>query len=493
MNIKQLRLKILDLAIKGKLVPQDPNDEPASVLLERVRAEKEQLIKEGKIKRNKAKTPADKSHYGQLPDGWAFTRLDAICSLITDGTHQTPDYSNSGYTFLSSKNVTAGVIDWDNIMFIPQELHDTLYERLAPELGDILLAKNGTTGCAAIVDRDCIFDIYVSLALIRTFKNEISPEYLRYVIASDFVQKHFKKHLRGIGVPNLHLEYIRNAVIPICPLAEQRRIVAAIESAFTVIDEIERNKIDLQAAVAAAKSKILSLAICGKLVPQDPADEPASVLLERIRTEKETLVKASKIKRGKGDVTAAISRDNSYYEKLRFELPESWAWTTFESICVPTETKRPVGEKFSYIDIDAIDNKSHTVREIKTLLVSKAPSRAAREVAIGDTLFSMVRPYLENIAYISEGLDDCIASTGFYVCRPNHIAVAEKYLYHLLTSTYVIDGLNYFMRGDNSPSIRPNELLLFPIPLPPLNEQKRIVAQTELYYSQLNEIAGCLS
>ena len=149
-----------------------------------------------------------------MPDGWELVRLDTICSVITDGKHQTPTYSKSGYTFLSSKNVTSGKIDWDNVMFIPKVLHESSHSRLAPELGDILIAKNGTTGCAAIVDRGCVFDIYVSLALIRTFKSEICPEYLRHIIAADFVQEHFNENLRGIGVPNLHLEYIRIAVIP---------------------------------------------------------------------------------------------------------------------------------------------------------------------------------------------------------------------------------------------------------------------------------------
>ena len=234
--------KILSLAIRGKLVPQDPNDEPAAVLLERIRMEREQLIKEGKIKRNKSESAItrgdDNSYYDDLPNSWTIASLSEICSVLTDGTHQTPTYSEKGYIFLSSKNVTSGKIDWENVMYIPQELHNTLYSRIAPELGDILLAKNGTTGFAAIVDRECVFDIYVSLALIRTFKQEISPEYLRHIISSEKIQEHFKGHLKGIGVPNLHLEHIRSAVIPLPPLAEQHRIVTAIETAFEQLDNI---------------------------------------------------------------------------------------------------------------------------------------------------------------------------------------------------------------------------------------------------------------
>ena len=185
-TIQLTKSKILDLAIRGKLIPQNPDDEPASVLLDRVRAEKEELIKQGKIKRDKKESVIykgdDNSYYEkigdtvtcideelpfELPDGWAWARLQSICEPITDGTHKTPVYSDSGYIFLSSKNVTSGKIDWDNVMYIPEELHEELYSRLQPKKNDILLAKNGTTGVSAIVDRDCIFDIYVSLALIR--------------------------------------------------------------------------------------------------------------------------------------------------------------------------------------------------------------------------------------------------------------------------------------------------------------------------------------
>ena len=246
MDTKALRQKILDLAIRGKLVPQDPNDEPASVLLERIRAEKQQMVKDGKLKAKEIKNDTviflgdDNLHYEkfpdgtvkciedeipfELPEGWEWTRLQAICEPITDGTHKTPTYSDEGFIFLSSKNVTSGHIDWDNIMYIPESLHNELYARLAPQKNDILLAKNGTTGVAAIVDRDCIFDIYVSLALLRIIGYIISPEYLLSTIASSTIQNYFNSSLKGIGVPNLHLEHIRTTLIPVAPINEQYRM-----------------------------------------------------------------------------------------------------------------------------------------------------------------------------------------------------------------------------------------------------------------------------
>ncbi|MFR8214901.1 MAG: restriction endonuclease subunit S [Oscillospiraceae bacterium] len=261
--IQATKSKILDFAIRGKLVPQDPNDEPASVLLERIRAEKEELIKQGKIKRDKRESVIfkgeDNSYYEkvgsevrcideelpfEIPDNWEWARLQTVCMPITDGTHKTPTYSEEGYTFLSSKNVVNGVIDWENVMHIPENLHNELYSRLSPQKNDILLAKNGTTGVAAIVDRDCVFDIYVTLALIRTVTHDISPHYLLRIIQSPVTQDYFKGSLKGIGVPNLHLEQIRTALIPICPFSEQQRITAKIKALFDMLDGIENALIE---------------------------------------------------------------------------------------------------------------------------------------------------------------------------------------------------------------------------------------------------------
>ena len=252
--------RILDLAIKGKLVPQNPDDEPASVLLDRIRAEKEELIKQGKIKRDKKESVIfkgeDNSYYEtigsktiniddeipfDLPDGWEWCRLQTVCYPITDGTHKTPTYTDTGYTFLSAKNIATGKINWDNVMYIPKSLHDELYSRIAPQINDILLAKNGTTGVAAIVDRDCEFDIYVTLALLRVINEDISPLYLLKIIASPTIQDYFNSSLKGIGVPNLHLEHIRTTLILIPPIKEQKRIADKVSQLFSLLDSIAEN------------------------------------------------------------------------------------------------------------------------------------------------------------------------------------------------------------------------------------------------------------
>ena len=439
----------------------------------------------------------------ELPEGWEWTRLQAICEPITDGTHKTPTYSDEGFIFLSSKNVTSGHIDWDNIMYIPESLHNELYARLAPQKNDILLAKNGTTGVAAIVDRDCIFDIYVSLALLRIIGYIISPEYLLSTIASSTIQNYFNSSLKGIGVPNLHLEHIRTTLIPVAPINEQYRIATKLEQLLSFADNIESDKTDLQTTIQLAKSKILDLAIRGKLVPQNPDDEPASVLLERIRAEKEELIKQGKIKRDKKESVIFRGEDNSYYEKigdtvtcideeLPFELPDGWIWCRGSSCFLPMESRKPSGTYFKYIDIDSIDNKHQAIKKAKITETAKAPSRANRAVFDGSILFSLVRPYLKNIALVDSNNADSIVSTGFYIATSNGTFI-PKYLYILMISSYVVNGLNQFMKGDNSPSISKDNIEKWLYPVPPLAEQEKIADIVQKYIRILEDIEKSLS
>lgn len=173
-------------------------------------------------------------------------------------------------------------------------------------------------------------------------------------------------------------------------------------------------------------------------------------------------------------------------EEQPYEVPENWVWVYGQNIFMPMESRKPDGEDFYYIDIDAIDNKNQVVTEAKKIKTAQAPSRASRKLHTGDTVFSLVRPYLKNIAYIDVQLSDCIASTGFFVCTPN-AALNDKYLYRLMVSSYVVDGLNKHMKGDNSPSIRKDDIENYPFPLPPLSEQQRIVKRIEELFAKLDE------
>lgn len=181
-------------------------------------------------------------------------------------------------------------------------------------------------------------------------------------------------------------------------------------------------------------------------------------------------------------LAAALVRE----EDWPYQVPGNWVWTYGKVIFKPMSSKKPTGEQFEYIDIDAIDNQLKQVSQPKTIETSEAPSRARRELKTDDVLFSLVRPYLENIAYIDDSLEHCIASTGFFVCRPTEIIIG-KYLYYLMISEYAVKGLNAFMKGDNSPSIRKDDIEGFSYPLPPLAEQQRIVDRIERLFDQLDQ------
>ena len=240
------------------------------------------------------------------------------------------------------------------------------------------------------------------------------------------------------------------------------------------------------------RQKILDLAIRGQLVPQDSNDEPASVLLEKIRAEKQTLIEQKKIKKDKKSsyITCDLSPYRKYTEhfadgsskditdEIPFDIPENWAWCRGHEILNPMESQKPLGEKFGYLDIASIDNKNNKISEVKFIATSDAPSRASRKVKFGDTLFSMVRPYLRNIAFVEKEYSKCIASTGFYICSPNE-TLYSKFLFYLMLSEYVVEGVNKYMKGDNSPSINNENITNFLYPLPPLSEQRRIVEKIE--------------
>ena len=230
------------------------------------------------------------------------------------------------------------------------------------------------------------------------------------------------------------------------------------------------------------RQKILDLAIHGKLVPQDPNDEPASVLLEHIKAEKERLIKEGKIKKSK---KSAKTSDTPHYENVPFEIPSSWVWTTGNEIFSPLRSCIPQGDTFIYVDIDAIDNKVNIINNPKIMRTADAPSRATRYTKAGDVLFSMVRPYLRNIAIVPE--NGWIASTGFYVCSPSKLLLSQ-YCYYLMLSDYVVDGLNQYMKGDNSPSINNSHILSWLYPIPPLTEQQRIVKEIERWFASIDEI-----
>ena len=251
-----LKRSILQEAIQGKLVPQDPTDEPASVLLERIRAEKQKLIAEGKIKKDKHESVIfrrDNSHYEKLdrierciddeipfdiPDSWAYCRLGTILHKLTDGTHSRPKYVDSGIPFISVKDVSSGTLDFSNCKFITEEEHNELYKRCNPEYGDILLTKVGTTGIPVIVDTTDEFSVFVSVALLKFNQKLLHNEYLIHLINSPLVQRQAEENTRGVGNKNWVMRDISNTLIAIPPLAEQIRIVKKLKTVFAIYSNL---------------------------------------------------------------------------------------------------------------------------------------------------------------------------------------------------------------------------------------------------------------
>ncbi len=293
----------------------------------------------------------------------------------------------------------------------------------------------------------------------------ICAKYINHVLRSKYFVDYTIQCGYGVKMPRLSTTDAHNGLIPLPPINEQLRIVQAVEDFNSTINSIENDKRELQSFSSYLKNKILQIAISGKLVPQDPADEPAEELLRRINP-------------------SAVPADKSHYD-----LPKTWALARGKDLFLPMKSTSPKGFEFKYIDIDSIDNKKQLISAIKIIPTSNAPSRASRYTEIGNVLFSMVRPYLRNIAMVTES--DCIASTGFYVCRQRE-CLDSWYCYYLMTSQYVVDGLNQYMKGDNSPSINKGHIDDYLFPLPPLNEQKRIVAKVDELFAVIDHVQQSL-
>mgnify|MGYP002974692291 FL=1 len=373
--------------------------------------------------------------------------------------------SNDTYKVYEQKNA----IQKDNTLgsyFITKEKYDSLIG-FAIQPYDIIVSCAGTIGETYVLPQNSQEGIInQALMLIRLYSREIEQFYLLYF---DFILKEEAyKESKGTAIKNIPpFDVLKGFHIPLPPISEQQRILKEIEHWFSLIDIIERGKDDLQTTIKQAKSKILDLAIHGKLVPQDPNDEPASELLKRINPK------------------AEVTCDNGH----KWKLPQSWCWAKGRQIFLPMKSTKPHNDEFLYIDIDSIDNKRQIINKIKSIKTANAPSRASRYTQKGDVVFSMVRPYLRNIAKVS--VDGCIASTGFYVCSPIDDLNSE-YCYYLMISDYVVTGLNQFMKGDNSPSINKGDIDNWLFPLPPFSEQQRIVEKIEELFSVLDNIQNAL-
>ena len=361
MDTKALRQKILDLAIRGKLVPQDPSDEPASVLLERIREQKKQMVKEGKLKAKDIKNDTiifvgeDNLHYEkfadgtvkcieeeipfEVPEGWEWTRLGNLSSLIQYGLSNSAEAQGT-HRLLRITDIQDGKVNWKDVPFTTVENAENYLLRK----DDIVFARTGATVGKSFLVTELPFEsVYASyLIRIRLF-DCISPSYLYQFFNSYCYWEQITDKSVGVGQPNCNGTSLKELFIPLPPLHEQKRIVPAANALLKYASVIESERASLQEIINLAKSKILDLAIRGKLVPPDPNDEPASVLLERIRAEKEELIRQGKIKRDKKESFIFRGDDNSYYrykngkavcidDDLPYEVPNGWIWAILPEV-----------------------------------------------------------------------------------------------------------------------------------------------------------------
>lgn len=397
-----------------------------------------------------------------MPEGWCWTNVSDIAYSILYGVSESAK-SEGEYRLLRITDIQDNTVNWSTVPYTNYD-ESKVSDYLLKD-GDILFARTGATvGKSYLVKGINIKAIYASyLIRVQTFK-DVMPEYVKYFFESGFYWEQIQGSSVGIGQPNVNGTILSQLMMPIPPREEQRRIVDNLRGWLNIIDIIENCKDNLQISINQAKSKILDLAIHGKLVPQDPTDEPACELLKRINP------------------NAEITCDTPQYRNL----PKGWCLINGKSLFEPMKSTNPNGTFFKYIDIDSIDNKRQRINKIKELKSKEAPSRACRYTEKGDVVFSMVRPYLRNIAKVTDG--DCIASTGFYICRTSKLMLSD-FCYYLMLSDYVVNGLNQFMKGDNSPSINKSNIEDWYYPLPPYKEQQRIVNAISKAFTTLDAIS----
>ena len=470
MDTKKLRQKILDLAIHGKLVPQDPNDEPASVLLERIKAEKERLIKEGKIKRSKksAKT-SDTPHYEnvpfEVPDNWVWCKLEDIVSF---GGGKTPSMDNKEYwhngnhLWVTSKDMKYSHIT-DSLMKITDKALElmTIYER-----GTLLVVTR-----SGILRHTLPISILESPATVNQDLKAISPylqelsEYLYIVIKANehFILKEY--HKDGTTVDSIDFDKFKCLPIPLPPITEQRRIVAETKHWFALIEQINQDKSDLQTIIHKVKNKILDLAIHGKLVPQNPNDEPAIELLKRIHP----------------DFTPC---DNGHY-------PIGWIKTILGELFSHNTGKALNSSNKEGIFKDYLTTSNVYWNKFDFTVIKQMPFKESEldkcTVTKGDLL-------------VCEGGDigrSAIWNFDYDICIQNHIHRLRPKIdlcvpFYYYTFVYLKENNLIGGKGIGLLGLSSNALHKIELPLPPLAEQQRIVQKIEALFSVLDNIQNAL-
>ena len=524
MNGKQLKNSILQWAIQGKLVPQDPNDEPASVLLEKIRQEKERLIKEKKIKRDKNASiiyrGEDNSYYEKLlatgevkcideevpfeiPKGWEWCRLSALTTRFSTGPFGTmlhkEDYTDNGVAVINPTNIINHKISLNNIKRISFAKAKEL-QGYAVNKGDIILARRGDLRKSAIItdfEDSCIAGtgsfIFHLLGIVNSF-------FILFYI-SPYVQDYLITDSIGTTMNNLNQKLLSRLLIPIPPRAEQVRIVSVVDELFSLVNtyDMMKNKLDFlnSSLHENIKKSILQEAIQGKLVPQIAEEGTAQELLKQIREEKNQLVKEGKLKKSAlNDSVIFRGDDNKYYEQIGkkclditeqipFEIPNSWTWARMGQVGDWGAGSTPQRGNQDYYGGNILWLKTGELNnDIVYDTEEKITQRAFQDCSlrmnkIGDVLIAMYGATIGKLAIVGKELTTNQACCG---CTP--YIVYNWFLFYFLMASR--DSFIKKGEGGAQPNISRVKLVEHLIPLPPLNEQKRIVKRIETLFEQLH-------
>lgn len=478
MDTQRLKDKILQLAIQGKLVEQDPNDEPASILLEKIKEEKNKLVKENKIRKPRKLAPITEDEKPfEIPESWEWVRLGDVANFINGDRGKNYPSKNelveSGIPFINAGHLKKSTIDLTNMNYITNDKY-LLLRSGKVKINDIIYCLRGTLGKCAInksIEKGAIAS---SLVIIRSYKN-IHVKYLYYYLVSPLGNLMIKRFDNGTAQPNLSARKLKLYILPLPPLTEQKRIVEKVDQLFAIIDELDSNKEDLLKAIKLTRNQVLQKAMQGKLVEQNPEDEPANVLLEKIKKEKDRLVKEKKIRRPRK--LAPITKDEK-----PFEIPKSWEWVRLGEIGTivgggtPRTTVKEYWENgnipwLTPADLSGYNGKyiSHGLRFITELGLQKS---SAKLMPKGTVLFSSRAP----IGYTAIAKNKIATNQGFKSCVP-FIMKMNKYIYYYLT--YSAELINQNASGTTFKEVSGAVVSNLPFPLPPLAEQRRIVEKVD--------------
>ena len=427
----------------------------------------------------------------EIPQGWEWERWGNISQSIQYG-YNAPALEHGAIKMVRISDIQENCVLWDNVPYC--QIAENDIDTYLLKVNDILFARTGgTVGKSFLVEEVPERAIYAGYLIRTRYSSLLNPRYMKSFMESQLYWEQLKNGTIATAQPNCNGKTLAKMLLPIPPAKEQDRIVGKLTQLSPFLNNYtqcqERLNLLNEEIKEQLKKSILQEAIQGKLVPQLAAEGTAQELLDLIKAEKQKLVKEGKLKKSAlNDSIIFRGDDNKYYEKIGkkcvditeqipFDLPDSWSWARGKSVFMPMESTKPSSD-FVYIDVDAVNNRLNIIDKPKKVRIENAPSRATRKLHKNDLLFSMVRPYLKNIALVDDIYKDAIASTGFYVITPS-LGYYPMFLYYLMLSNYVVDGLNSFMKGDNSPSINNCHIENYLYPLPPIEEQQRIVEKIE--------------